>query len=62
MYDTEMDIYLPPGNCPDQSQRPTVEDKSAFSSGWGPCFPVSLPPAGKPTPPSHLASPDDPQC
>ena len=54
MFDTEMDIYLPPGNCQAQSQRPTVEDESALSPGWGPCFPVSLPPAGTPTPTSHL--------
>ena len=61
-FDTEMDIYLPPGNCQAQSQRQTVEDESAFSSGWGPCFPVFLPPAGTPTPTSHLAPPDEPQC
>ena len=59
MFDTEMDIYLPHGNCQVQSQRPTVEDESAFSSGWGPCFPVSRPPAGTPTPTSHLEPPDE---
>ena len=57
-----MDIYLPPGNCQAQSQRQTVEDESAFSSGWGPCFPVSLPPAGTPTPAFHQAPPDESQC
>jgi len=57
-----MDIYLPPGNCQAQSQRPTVKDESDFSSGGGPCFPMSLPPAGTPTPISHLAPPDEPQC
>ena len=57
IFDTKMDIYLPPGNCQAQSQKPTVEDESAFSSGWGPSFPVSLPPAGTPT--SHLAPPDE---
>ena len=60
MFDTEMDVYLPPGNLRAQSQRPTVENESAFSSGWGPSFPVSLPPAGTLTPASHLAPPDEP--
>ena len=62
MFDTEMDIYLPPSNGQAQSQRPTVEAESAFSSGWGPCFPVSRPLAGTPTPPSHLAPPDEPHA
>ena len=62
MFDTEMDIYLPPGNCQIQSQRQTVVEESAFSSGRGPCFPVSRPPAGPPTPTSHLAPPDEPHC
>ena len=54
-----MDIYLPPGNCQAQSQRQTVEDESAFSSGWGPCFPLSQLPAGTPNPTSLLATPDE---
>ena len=33
-----MDIYLPPGNCQAQSQRPTVKDESDFSSGGVPVF------------------------
>ena len=49
-----MDVYVPPGNCWGQSPSPTVENESALSPGWGPCFPVSLPPAGTPTPTSHL--------
>ena len=38
-----------------------IMDESTFSSGWGPCFPVCLPPAGTPTPTPHLAAPDEPQ-
>ena len=56
-----MDVYLPPGNCWAQSQRPTVEDESALSSGWAPDFPGFLPPAGTPTPTSYLPPPDEPQ-
>ena len=55
-----MDVYLPPGNLRAQSQRPTVEDESAFSSEWGPCFPEFLSPAGTSTSTSHLAPPDEP--
>ena len=55
--------YLPvTWYLPGPVQRPTVEDESVFSSGWGPCFPVFLSPAGTPTPTSHLAPPDEPQC
>ena len=37
-FDTEMDIYLPPGNGQAQSPRPTVEDESALSLGGVPVF------------------------
>ena len=36
MFDTEMDIYLPPGNGQAQSQRPPVEDESASPLGGAP--------------------------